>query len=508
MAALWIALRLPLLPLEALSPSSEVPPGGPCAVFERSGNRRQVLCANAVANAAGITSGMALGAATALAPALVSLERKPAAERAALAALATAAYRFSGSVTARATAPAPRVHTVWLEVGSSLRLFKGLEPLVEQLRAALDALGFSYTLGVAPTLEGAALIADAEKGDALLFLKKGDALLFLDILRKQPLELLEIPDDILQALRGSGLRSIGEVLDLPINELAMRFGQPLADYLGRLTGRLPDTRKFFRPPARYQRRFEFDAELESLEGLLFPIRRLLVELQQYLVACDTGVREFVLELEHEDRKPTQLAVGMSAASRDATHLQLLLRERLERTPMPGPVRAMTLRADRFAAPRVMQRTLFEKRTAADEEWEAILDRLKIRLGNDAVRSLGLNDDYRPEKSWCHLPPDLGSESKFSESPHLTNPRLANFDSDPKSAPAGAERQRPLWLLPVPRPLGEIPKCLSGPERLESGWWDGLDAMRDYYQAQTADGARLWVYRDRRNGNWFLQGLWS
>ena len=445
MSALWIALRLPHLPPKGFSPSAD------------------------------------------------------------LAVVATTAYRFSGSVTFKPAAPAPRLHTVWLEIGSSLRLFKGLEPLLEQLRTALEPLHYSFNTGVAPTLEAASLLADAQHAPVL------EPAALYPALRKLPLQALEIPDEALAALRGSGLRSVGEVLDLPINELAMRFGQSLPDYLGRITGRLPDTRKFFRPPARYQRRFEFDAELESLEGLLFPIRRLLVELQQYLVACDTGVREFVLELEHAQGKPTQLAVGMSAASRDATHLQLLLRERLERTPMPGPVRAMTLRAERFAAPRVMQRALFEKRTAADEEWEAILDRLRIRLGDEAVRSLGLNDDYRPEKSWRHLPA-MGTLPFDSMNSMGTLP----FDSTgsvpiavPIAGPiAGAERQRPLWLLPVPRPLHEIPKCLSGPERLESGWWDGLDAMRDYYHAQTADGARLWVYRDRRNGSWFLQGLWS
>lgn len=496
MPAPWIALRLPLLPLEALSP----PPGTPNVVFERRGNRRQVLCANALATAAGIVPGMEVAAASALSPALQILERKPVAERAALAALATAAYRFSGSVSTRPTAPAPRMPGVWLEAGSSLRLFKGLEPLLAQLHGVLEPLGYSYRLGVAPTPDAAALVADANHAPV------PDLAALAAVLHKLPLEFLEIPDDALAALRGSGLRTAGAVLELPINELAMRFGQALSDYLGRLTGRLPLARRFFRPPERYSRRFEFDAELESFEALLFPIRRLLLELQQYLIARDTGVREFTLELEHADAAPTVLTVGMSAASRDAAHLQVLLRERLERAPMPGPVRALTLRTDAFAAPQVPQRALFETRTAADEEWLAVLDRLKLRLGAEAVRSLGLNDDYRPEKSYylgsgSHSQAidfaGPGTESKITQSGSTTYVR----EPDPI-------RRRPLWLLPVPRPLTGIPQCLSGPERLESGWWDGLDATRDYYQAQAGDGARLWVYRDRRNGNWFLQGLWS
>jgi protein ImuB len=54
----------------------------------------------------------------------------------------------------------------------------------------------------------------------------------------------------------------------------------------------------------------------------------------------------------------------------------------------------------------------------------------------------------------------------------------------------------------------MPRCVSGPERIEGGWWDGLDATRDYYVAESGGGARLWVYRERGNGHWFLQGLWS
>ena len=52
------------------------------------------------------------------------------------------------------------------------------------------------------------------------------------------------------------------------------------------------------------------------------------------------------------------------------------------------------------------------------------------------------------------------------------------------------------------------RLLSGPERIESGWWDGGDATRDYYVAGTEDGARLWVFQDLAEGGWYLQGLWT
>ncbi|MGQ0587558.1 MAG: Y-family DNA polymerase [Gammaproteobacteria bacterium] len=429
MHPLWLAIRLPQLPQEVLSPSAteETP-------------------------------------------------RNPRAEREALKALCAAAYRFSGTLTAQPRAPAPGIHTLWLEIGSSLRLFGGLDSLLAGLAASLARLGYRHRLGVAPTLEGASVVADARLPPC----RTPDEL--FAALKPLPAALLALPGDVLAALEGSGLTRIGQVLDLPLDAVAMRFGYAVTDYFGRLTGRLADPRRYYRLPERYRRRFEFDGEIELIEALLFPLRRLLAEFQEYLVARDTGVQEFRVELEHDGHPPGVLAIGMGSPSRDAAHFQVLLRERFERAELAGPVRALTLAADRFASPRARQLDLLSPRGSEDEEWDTLLDRLRARLGPETVRGLGLAADYRPEKSWCSLPPGLAA----TQSP---------------------QARRPLWLLPEPQPLAQMPQCVSGPERIEGGWWDGLDATRDYYVAQSG-AARLWVYRERGSGGWFLQGLWS
>ena len=62
----------------------------------------------------------------------------------------------------------------------------------------------------------------------------------------------------------------------------------------------------------------------------------------------------------------------------------------------------------------------------------------------------------------------------------------------------------MWLLAEPQLLdgGDQP-CFEGtldleqgPERIETGWWDGRDVQRDYYVARNPAGVRLWVFRDR------------
>ena len=51
--------------------------------------------------------------------------------------------------------------------------------------------------------------------------------------------------------------------------------------------------------------------------------------------------------------------------------------------------------------------------------------------------------------------------------------------------------------------------VSGPERIESGWWDGEDVQRDYFVAEDRSGLRLWVFRERAGERrWFLHGIFG
>ena len=70
--------------------------------------------------------------------------------------------------------------------------------------------------------------------------------------------------------------------------------------------------------------------------------------------------------------------------------------------------------------------------------------------------------------------------------------------------------RPLWLLPRALPLrGPAPHILAGPERIESGWWDGADARRDYYVVQTREGQRAWAFVPAgASDGWMLHGWFA
>jgi protein ImuB len=191
-------------------------------------------------------------------------------------------------------------------------------------------------------------------------------------------------------------------------------------------------------------------------------------------------------------------IGLVAPSRAANHFTLLARERLGTVALPEPVRALALTATDVVPLAGENIALFADENGGLEDWPKLVERLRARLGSAAVHGVAVAEAHRPEHASQAREPMLARQKEWRE--------------------GGKAGLRPFWLLAAPRPLEEIdaePHCggplklVAGPERIESGWWDGDDVARDYFVAQTADHALVWVYRTRgAAAGWFLHGLFA
>jgi protein ImuB len=462
-------MHLPHLAIELRQQSD----AAPLAVTDGTGPRRRLIACNEAARGLDIHVGADVPSSMMRAPTLTLVERSKADERRAMHALACWAYQFTSDVCVDVAR-----WMIWMEVGSSLRYFDGLSRVYARIRDGLLPLGYTGSYGFAPTLEGAALCAlHAGVPPALNRIALRQALAAL------PIGSLPIAAKAIDQLHTAGLRTIEELLAIPAASLARRFGPEFPDYLQRLLGEAPDVRRRHRNPPFYRRRLDFMEPVVGLEGLLFTIRRVLQEFEGYLRGRDVAIQELTLTLQHRGGVETSLKLVTTAPQRDAIRLFALLREKLERTQLPEAVSAVVLSANSFVAPNVTQGDFFDDHQRRHDNWTALLDKLRARLGHDAVRRLGLRDDHRPESAWC----------------------VASEDTP---APMGENYpDRPLWLLD-PTPVQELPELLGTPERIEAGWWEGADSSRDYYLARTAEGARWWLFREAGSGRWFLQGLWA
>jgi protein ImuB len=476
---LWLALHFPRLPAMALGLDDPF-----AVVTDQHGAQRWLITGTP-----GIAAGTPWSAACVQEPRLRAHVRRPQAERAALHQLAWAVYRF-GSPVCCAIEETGDVGAVpgfflWLEVGASRRLFGGLGPLREQLCAELSALGVPAGLALAPTRAGAALLARAGAGvDA-----HG-----LDELKRRLGELsvatLPWPASRRAALWGVGLRHIGALLELPRDALARRFGAETLLDLDRLVGTAPEPFQALTPPPVFRRRFELSSEVEGVEGLLFPLRRLCLELQAYLRARDVAVRGLRLIATHARVAGTTIELRFTAPHRDGVRMFDMLRERLARDALPAAVRELHLHADEFSASEAPQSDLFAEHDAL--AWPPALERLAGRLGARAVWTPAPRDDHRPERAHARVRPRVATSAK-----------TRTTDRGP------ARRDRPAWVLSEPQPLAVPPPAypLPPPERIESGWWDGGDVIRDYYTLEREE-RRTWLYCDHTRGNWYVQGWWG
>jgi len=307
---MWIAIRLPQLPLEIFLRGSSTPE--PFAVEER----HCVFVCDRKAFARGVRAGMAVAAALALAPRLRVAPRDPATETEALLGVAGWAAQFTPGVALEFP------DGVLLEVSGSLKLFGGLESLLERLRRGLAEMGWSSVLAGAPTPRAAFWFALVGRQKFI-----GESAELEPVLAALPLEVLRCNDETLAAFEAIGVRTLGELRALPREGVARRFGQgPLAE-LDRALGQLPDPRNFFVPPARFGAAIELSAEVTQAGALLFAARRLIVQLAGFLAARSGGVQRFVLSLGHRDKAPTEIAFVLFAPSRDAELFTLIVRER-------------------------------------------------------------------------------------------------------------------------------------------------------------------------------------
>lgn len=471
-AMLWLSLHLPHWAAEV---GADADPAA-LAVTQGRGTRRRLIACNDAARAAGIQVPLDVPTALLRLPALRLIERRPLEETRALKALAIWAHQFTADVCL----DLPR-SSLFLELGASLNYFHGLSSLLHLIRDGLTAFHYTAVLAVAPTVEAAALLcthsAAAPIVQSLSELRTA--------LSSLPLQQLPLEARTRAQLRAAGIASVADLLRIPSDAVARRFGPSLPAYLRRLLGDDPDPRPRFPLPAVFRRTCDFLEPIQSLEGLLFPVRRLLHELQAYLRARDVALQQLTLVIcSRECAAPLTLHLTTSAPEREAATLFVLLRERLERIAFPGGITRVELRAQEWVAPQILQHDLFSERALQARNWAGVLDKLRARLGSQGVRHLGLREDHRPEQAWCFAHP-----------------------TDAAAPPTVAFPERPLWLL-TPVPLKELPPLLGTPERIEGGWWHNEDTTRDYYLARSPEGARWWLYRDVRCGIWYLHGLWA
>jgi protein ImuB len=449
---------------------------------------------------------MRLADARALCPGLKTAPSDPAGDRAFLESLALWAQRW-GPWSAL-----DEPDGLLVDVGAVAHLFGGEERLLAEAQAAFARRGLTARLAIAPTAGAAWALAHFGPDQAIFPPRSGE-----DMLADLPVAALRLDDAVLTVLRRLGLKRIGQLRGIGRDALHRRFRSTLPEAnpllrLDQLLGRVaePLLPVVARPDPWVQRRLVEPIRHRALLDRV--LADLAADIASELESKALGVRRLELGLWRIDGEVIVRRLEFAAATRDPAHIVRLFAGKLDAIEAGFGIELLRLRAP-WTEPLALAQGDFEARQAPGTSLAECIDRLTVRLGEQAVR--------RPVPHASHVP----ERAQRWQAP---------LAPEPASQGQLAFHQRPLKLLDRPEPIavlyatpdgfpqrfrwrGRVHEVarVEGPERIAPEWWREKSTvrLRDYYRIEDGEGRRYWIYRlglagDGRGGapEWFLQGL--
>ncbi|PCK32567.1 Y-family DNA polymerase [Pseudoalteromonas piscicida] len=465
---MWIYLYFPMLQLEGISKQTAATDFiAPMVIID--GRKNQVVQLNSVAQHKGIKAGMGLGTACALCMQLHVLAYDSQFERQQLLEIAEALYQVSADLVIDAP------NGIALKVDTMLSLYHDLSSYWLAVTEQLRQIEVSYHYGVGASTLMAKLLAriHSDKLELTPFQAQQE-------LSKITLQQTMLADKVIDKLMRTGVKTVAQLEQFTLSELAKRFDTELVHYVGCLFGRLKETPTFYQPPEIFELTAPLLYEVEVVAWLDKPIEYLLSRLSLFLQQRTLVTRTLYFKLALRDRDALEITLHSSEPEYRASSWKRLLALKLESVTLEAPVQSVSLKADALETQQAIMQDLFSGQHSAMSE-QGLLSILCAKLGEQAVQHLQLTGDPRPEKA-----------STYSRTPCQRNIRST---------------LRPTILLPEPQPLCEKVSVISGPERIASGWWDGEPIQRDYFIVQNKQAQRLWVFREQKN-QWYIHGVFS
>ena len=458
----------------------------------------------------------------------------------------------------------PRValldEAVLMEVSGSVRLFGGLRKLMALLECDLHRF-LIINSAVAQSIY-------AQGATSLIALAR------LRLLARQlsvPSRVADLPMHTLSAARPhlsvlerTGCQTWDDLLRLPRDGVARRFGAPLLHALDRARGTLADSYTWLQLPEQFDSKRELDALVEHAPALMAAALPLLAQLQAWLLGRQSGLLALKLTWYLDKRRdvaPTgELVVRTANPAQDLRHVQRLIAERLNQQSLPAPVHSIRLQSlvtEKLQdASRATASLLPEEKQTGDSA-QQLIERLSARLGKAQVQTWQVRADHRPEmmQRWgdavsakLTIKTENAIKSGAARAYIYWDKGINDAENRLKTgvlngALNGALNDvlYPSWLLPEPLRLalvsgspvyqGPLVK-LAGPQRLEATGWCPVSgkatphaavapAIRDYFIYRSQRAGLLWIYSDRQvaqvvdaqsslnaQQQWYLHGFFA
>jgi len=324
--------------------------------------------------------------------------------------------------------------------------------------------------------------------------------------------------EIFAILHKWGIHTLGQLATLNKEQLAARLGSEAIRMWERANGQSNRVLKLIRPPESFEESFEFEREIETVEPLLFILRRFLEQLAVRLAGIYLVPKELILRITFTNKQSYERVFKIPQPTNDIDLLFRMLQTHLENFRSEHPIVAVALSADPIK-PAGEQFGLFETTLRNPHQLSETLARLTALVGADRIGTPVLEETHRPDAfriepfSWAVVPKAFGAvpSGKNRESgpdPHAL--RTAH-------ATAALRRFRPAVSASVlqdeDRPAhvrsAEISGKITeqrGPYLLSGNWWDEKSWARAEWDLQLQNGELVRAHEC--DGVWEIDGVYD
>lgn len=483
-------------------------PGQPFAFLETGAEGLRLGPVDGFAAARGLTPGMRLADARAIAPDLATHPLEAEADAAALTALARWAERFSPWVAMDGK------DGMLLDIAGIAHLFGGEAQMLADMRQRFADLGFTLKAAAAPTIGAAHALArfglDMERTE--------DARAGLSPL---PVAALRIAPKDAATLRRLGLKTVGSLYAIARASLARRFrearGGDAAGVLARLDQALgleDEPLSPLRPLPVFHVRHVVADPVRDAKLLEDITADLLHRLARKLSRAGRGALRVAVKFFRADGTRAVIHFGMTQASQDPLHMMRLLAPKLDALDAGFGMDAVTIEVEE-AGPAPGEEPGFMEDAEPfrhDVDLARLADRILNRAAEAGLSRLGARESHIPERAET-----LAALAAAPLADAFSAPRPATLLERPEPVEVIASVPDGPPLRFTWRRVGHRVIRSEGPERIAPEWWRQADAQarpRDYYIVEDAEGRRFWLYREGLYGEagaaprWFVHGLFA
>ncbi|TDI38580.1 MAG: DNA polymerase Y family protein [Acidobacteria bacterium] len=384
----------------------------------------------------------------------------------------------------------------WLNASGLGHLFPSLESWGENIRTALDKMGFFASVAIGFSRFGTYAIARALRGLHVFESARDED----RAAQRVPLSRLDIPPDAQESFIKLRIQTVADFLRLPPKGLLKRFG-PEVHTLHRLAAGDLFAPLAPEPPTEpLEKSMELPGPVADSERLLFFVKQLLDTLLQDLEAKSLALTKLFLRLELDDYRSLEEVLRPDAPTLASPLLLGLVRLRLETLRLDAGAVELCLRAE--AVPKTVEQLLLAARKPKRDprKQSRAFARLRAEFGDEAVVQAELLKGHLPSARFQWTP--LENLPKLMAPVEGQRTLIRRIYEKPMALPPRSRHEPDGWML---RGLEFGPvRDFLGPYILSGGWWKRT-VHREYYFVKMQQGDVFWVFYDRVRRRWFLEG---